>query len=92
MYTFDLDLEEGRQSFNLGHPFCWNPIQGHGRRELLFFVSCPHLASTSIPSLALEPTSSGVQCLLKTWQDILPCGLRNYWILGLYIHSQSLLD
>jgi hypothetical protein len=42
-------------------------------------LACPCLASTSIPSLALELTSLGFQ---RTEQ----------LILGLYIYRQSLLD
>lgn len=38
---------------------------------------CPHLASTSTPSLALEPTFFGI--LVST--EVPPCGLSNYWIL-----------
>jgi len=52
---------------------------------------CPHLASKSIPSLALEPSSSGLQHLLKTSGDSQTCGLSNYWILGRFVHSQALL-
>jgi hypothetical protein len=37
---------------------------------------CPHLASRSIPSSALELTSSGFQC--KTIWDIQACILSNY--------------
>lgn len=46
-----------------------------------------HLASKSTPSLALKPTCSGSQCILKISWDICSHGLSNCWILGLSIHS-----
>lgn len=46
------------------------------------------LASSS----ALEPTSAGLQRLLKTSGDIQPCELNGYRILGLSVHRRSLLD
>lgn len=58
------------------------------------FCSLPvwsHLAIKSIPSLTLE-SPLGFQNILNTHYDILPCGLSNYWILGLSVHSQTLLD
>lgn len=55
-------------------------------------TACSCLANKSIPSPALEPASSGLQCLLKTSWDIQTHELSNYWILGLFGHSQSLSD
>ena len=51
-----------------------------------------NLACKSILSLALEPTSSGFQHLLKTSGDFQPCDLSSFRILGLSNHRQPLLD
>ena len=61
------DVEAERYSFNLCHAFCWKSIYGQWKKEG-FVPLCllALLASTSIPSLALEPTSSGSQHRQKT--------------------------
>jgi hypothetical protein len=48
----------------------------------------------SVPSLALQPTSSGFWQILRTNRDIQSVGLNSYWILELSIFTgrQPLLD
>lgn len=48
--------------------------------------------SKPIPPLALELFSLGFLLLLKTSYVIQLLELRNWLILGLHVHSQSLLD
>lgn len=91
IHGFDAHLEWEDTPFNQDHEFCWKPIEGHGRRKLLLLAACPHLASKSIPSLALEPSSLGFQQILKTGWDIQPCGLKKWRILGPSVHSQPFL-
>jgi hypothetical protein len=52
--VFGLDLETGRQTFSLGHTFCWKPR--YKDMEAGSLPACPQPASMAIPSLALEPT------------------------------------
>jgi hypothetical protein len=46
-------------TFSLGYTFCWKPMEECERRKVCSLPAYPHLASRSIPSLALEPISSG---------------------------------
>jgi hypothetical protein len=53
-------------------------------KEWSFLCLCPHvlvLAGKSIPSMALESTPSGFQCLQKTTWDMKHHGLNNNWCL-----------
>lgn len=55
-------------------------------------VPCSCLTSKSIPLLTLEPISLGFQCLLRISWVIQSPGQSNFWIRGLSVHSQTLLD
>lgn len=53
---FNLDLEAGKHTFNLGHNISWKDKENRN------FCSLPadsHLVNKSNPSLALEPSSLG---------------------------------
>lgn len=66
--------------------------EGHRRGSFGSLPACPHLASTSVSLLALDPGSTGIQHTLKTSGDSQPQELNNCWVLRLGIHSQPLLD
>ena len=55
-------------------------------------LACLCFSNISIPSLVVEPTSSGFCHILKTSCDIHPWGLNSYWNLQLSVHNQPLLD
>lgn len=65
----------------------------HGKRRVFFSLpACPCLLSKSVHSPALEPTSLGFQNLLRSSGDIQSQELSNFWILGLSVHIQPLLN
>lgn len=63
-----------------------------GKGSLTLCLLALALISTSIPSLALELTYSGLQCILKTSSDIQSCRLNNYRILEPSVQRQLLLE
>jgi hypothetical protein len=80
-------------TFNLGHTFCWQPMERMWKEA----TSGPRLLALrltgkSILTLALEPASSGFGCVLKTSWKIQPYRLNNYWIRGPSVDRQLLLD
>lgn len=80
-------LEAGRPILNLGHTFPQQPFLRTLKRDFALFYMPLLLAS-----LAVEFTSLGFQCILKISQQVQPHRLDSYWILGLSIGRQPLLD
>ena len=56
---------------------------------------CPYITRRSIPSLALEPTSSGFRYIQKNSGDSQPCGTNqvvDYWIFHSQLDTVGLAD
>lgn len=77
-YAFNPDPEVGRFTFNGGHTFLDVDIKATEEERFSLGPACPRLASTSIPSLALESTSLGFQHILQTSWDAQPCGAEQH--------------
>lgn len=82
--TFNPDCVRWNSApLNWTTPSAGSLCRGHRRRKSFSFACLPSPSfGNSIPSLALEPTSSGFQGVLKTSWDTQPHGLNNYWTLG----------
>jgi hypothetical protein len=75
----------GRSILNLVHTFCWQPIKGHAKRSLCLVALV--FTSKSISSLVLCNFR-----ILNTNENVQPCILNNYCILGSFIYKQPFLD